>query len=236
MNVVDIRSIRRHLDSIRGVLTEAESTELDRLMQRHDRATALEVHAEAAVSTVAETVAASLSADADDADLIAAAAKVPNPASLKLVAARVARAAEREARGLVTAKRADLIKMLNDELDAVRKAAAKLLPTVLPIANASDAIRAGKAKEWASVEDLHAEHEALKREIDKLRFDGLLPSFKRDEGHSSWRHPASEPGYYDRSAFRRFAEDIERHAYVPADQAEVDQVRAADEKADAHVR
>lgn len=233
---IDIRAIRRHLDSLRGVLTDDESAELDRLMQKHDRATALEVHAEAAVSTVAETVAASLSADADDADLIAAAAKVPNPASLKLVAARVARAAEREARNLVTAKRPELIKMLNDELDAVRKAATKLLPSVLPVANASDAIRAGKAKEWAAVEDLHAEHQALRREIDKLRFDGLLPSFNNDDGYSSWHHPASEPGYFDRPAFRRFAEDINRHAYVPAEKAEVDKARAADQKADAHVR
>lgn len=223
---IDIRAIRRHLDSIRGVLTDDEIAELDRLMQKHDRATALEVHAEAAVSTVAETVAASLSADADDADLIAAAAKVPNPASLKLVAARVARAAEREARGLVTAKRADLIAMLNGELDAVRKAAAKLLPTVLPIANASDAIRAGKAKEWAAVEDLHQEHQGLRREIDKLRFDGLLPSFKNDEGYSTWRHPETEAGYYNRSAFQQFAEDINRHAYVPVDQSVVDQVRS----------
>lgn len=228
---IDIRAIRRHLDSIRGVLTDDESAELDRLMQKHDRATALEVHAEAAVSTVAETVAASLSADADDADLIAAAAKVPNPASLKLVAARVARAAEREARNLVTAKRSDLIKMLNDELDAVRKAAAKLLPTVLPIANASDAIRAGKAKEWAAAEDLHAEHQGLRREVDRLRFDGLLPSFKNDDGYSTWRHPETEAGYYNRSAFQQFAEDVNRHAYVPVSQAEVDQVRAADQKA-----
>ncbi len=64
---VDIRSIRRHLDSLRGVLTDDESAELDRLMQKHDRATALEVHAETAVSTVAESVAASLPAGASDA-------------------------------------------------------------------------------------------------------------------------------------------------------------------------
>lgn len=233
---VDIRSIRRHLDSLRGVLTDDESAELDRLMQKHDRATALEVHADSAVQTVAESVAASLPTDATDADLIDAAAKVPNPASLKLVAARVARATEREARGLVTAKRADLIKMLNDELDAVRKAAAKLLPTVLPIANASDAIRAGKAKEWASVEDLHAEHQALRREVDALRTDGFLPSFKGHDGYGIWHHPEAAPGYSNRSAFQKFAEDIERHAYVPGDQAEVDKARAADQKADAHVR
>ncbi|QGP88424.1 hypothetical protein GKZ92_12720 [Gordonia sp. 135] len=228
---VDIRSIRRHLDSLRGVLTDDESAELDRLMQKHDRATALEVHAETAVSTVAESVAASLPAGASDADLIEAASKVPAPGALKLVASRVGRAAEREARNLVTSKRADLIAMLNGELDAVRKEAAKLLPSVLAIANASDAIRAGKSKEWTRAEDLHTEHKSLRREIDSLRSDGFLPSFKGHDGYGIFRHPETEAGYYNRSAFQQFAEDVNRHAYVPVDQSEVDQVRAADQKA-----
>lgn len=228
---MNIRTIRRHLDSLRGVLTDDESAELDRLMQRSDRASSLAVHSENGATTVAQTIADTLPADASDADLIDAAARVPHPDSLKLVADRVARATEREARNLVTSKRGDLVKMLNDEFAAIRKEAAKLLPIVLPLDSASDAIRSGKAKEWAKTEDLQAEHEALCREADSLRSDGLLPTIKPGhEGYAHWRHPQSAPGHFNLPAFKRFADDIRREAYVAASQAEVDAVRAADQE------
>ncbi|MFV3114427.1 hypothetical protein ACNI4G_10775 [Gordonia amicalis] len=228
---MNIRAIRRHIDSIRGVLTDTERAELDRLMQKHDRANALAVHAENAVQTVAQTVADSLTSDAGDADIIEAAAKVPDVASLKLVADWVARASEREARNLAAGKRADLVQMFNAEFDAIRKEAAKVLPAVLQLESASDAIRAGKAKEWARVEDLYAEHKSLRREVDSLRSDGLLPAFKGHDGYGTWKHPEPAPRYSDLPEFRRFADDLRREAYVPADQAEVDRVRAADQEA-----
>ncbi|ATD70734.1 hypothetical protein CNO18_11130 [Gordonia sp. 1D] len=225
------RSIRRHLDSLRGVLTDTESAELDRLLQKHDRASALAVHAENAAQTVAQTVADSLPADAGEADIIEAAAKVPTPTSLKLVADRVARASEREARNLAAGKRADLVQMFNAEFDAIRKEAAKVLPTVLPLESASDAIRAGKSKEWARVEDLYSEHQALRREVDSLRSDSLLPAFKGHDGYGTWKHPEPAPRYSELPEFRKFADDLRRESYVPADQAEVDRVRAADQEA-----
>ncbi|WP_152528573.1 hypothetical protein [Gordonia amicalis] len=225
------RSIRRHIDSLRGVLTDSESAELDRLLQKHDRATALAVHADSAVQTVAQTVTDSLPADAGEADMIEAAAKVPTPASLKLVADRVARASEREARNLVAGKRANLVQMFNAEFDAIRKEAAKVLPAVLPLESASDAIRAGKSKEWARVEDLYAEHQALRREADSLRSDSLLPAYKGHDGYGTWKHPEPAPRYSELPEFRKFADDLRRESYVPADQAEVDRVRAADQEA-----
>lgn len=231
---MNIRAIRRHIDSIRGVLTDTERAELDRLMQKHDRANALAVHAENAVQTVAQTIADTIPADAGDADIIEAAARVPDVASLKVVADWVARASEREARNLVAGKRADLVQMFNAEFDAIRKDAAKVLPAVLQLDSASDAIRAGKAKEWARVEDLYAEHKSLRREVDSLRSDSLVPAFKGHDGYGTWKHPEPAPRYSDLPEFRRFADDLRREAYVPADQAEVDRVRAADQEA-AHV-
>lgn len=228
--IMTARSIRKNIDALRRVLEEKEAAEIDLKLAEYDRATALEVHAENATKTITASVVASMPADADEAAIIDAAAKVPHPDMLKATAALIARNAERAAAGIINENRAKIIEQLNTEFEAIRTEATKILPKISSCESASEAIRAGVAKEWGRAEDLADAHRALRREVDALRRDGLLPSF--NDRHATWRHPETTPHHSDLPNLRQFARDVERVAWVAATRAEVDAARAEDQEAD----
>ncbi|MDJ0455474.1 hypothetical protein [Gordonia amicalis] len=238
-----IRAVRRNLDALNGlgVLSDKESATVSALVEQAHRVEAFAANSEAVAAQIAQNEVAALidkGKPVDDATVAQLASKLFDPRAIDHVAEAVYAQSATAAWNRLLAKRDQLPAILNARFDEIRTQAEVLEPKVRPLEDASAAIRAGLATEWAAVEDLAAERAELLTAIRELRRDRLLFEPKRDTGgYLLAKHPHGAMGSATMPPHRKFfAEALGRVDWVPCNEAEIDEVRAADEKAEPHVR
>lgn len=220
-----------------GVVSDEELAEVRVRIDAANTAHTVAANAESVRLTLARQLGEDLAGtEVDGTQIIEAANRLHDQSAVDLVAGSVYDTSARAAFAILHDKRVATVQALNKRLADIRAEVEKLAPVVGPLEDASAAIRAKKTKEWSSLEDLTAEHAAVTRLASELRIEGLIPALKARgyDGYSLVKHPDTPAEYPHLPPHRKALIDIvKRVSWVPADDAEIEAVRAADETVNA---